>query len=658
VSAELVDSAIWLFLPVVFFLTLAGLGTVALLPLRLAPVPWSWAVISGLTAIMATVPFINVFVPLGVHTGAVTVGLGTAGLLWGLRKRLLDASTFVTAVFAVLLSTILYRASAFVIPIRFFTDSIAYHLSVMEWTARSPMPIGNAIIHARAGSNPGSLTLMSAFRWDPLGQTHLFAMEITLRALLVVAVIEIIRLNGFRSRPGALSLGVLVAALPFFVINKMGTDGGIGFLVLVAAILALQANEPTLGRLTRGLTAVLLASVAVITTFKLSAATVALLLVPLVRRHSLSTVVRDLIRREHRPLLFLALLTVLGWLMRGFAASGCVLYPLPQSCFDVPWGVGPDSAVLVTSVVTDFARQTALTGTSASLLDFSWVQGWFPVYLTSVPAMLLLAAVPVGVIGASRSAEAPKKRMSLQAVAVVSALPIIFAALSLAGIVRSDGPLSVDLGIVAVLADYPRLWLLKTIPLAAVIVLLAAAILAPRASQGLTNPSDPQDRRLLSGAVSAWSIFVVLSLLYWFVAAPAVRFAWPFHVLIAGPLLAVWIRTVRLPRPREHAELRTRGERIATAAFLSGCVVAVGIIGALDPVAPLTVERIEPAGVTVLEPSGLIIFTPAGIDDCWNLYPCAPTSPTAAEAKRVLGRTVFRRSGDIGPAFRIELGIS
>lgn len=58
-----------------------------------------------------------------------------------------------------------------------------------------------------------------------------------------------------------------------------------------------------------------------------------------------------------------------------FQVSGCLLFPVAASCFDVPWGLGAEAAVRTAHSITEWARWNGNAPAKASLMD--WLQAWW-----------------------------------------------------------------------------------------------------------------------------------------------------------------------------------------------------------------------------------------------------------------------------------------
>jgi hypothetical protein len=642
----MVDAALWMLGPALIIIALVGLGDLLIPADSRLPVDRSVAAaLAGLLVLMAAVPLINLFVPLGTRAGGLSVGLGLLGAALAARRGHLTRRALTDVLLVSIITAGIYRASSVVIPIRFLADTVIYHLQHMEWIAQSALPLGAAHLQTRLGLNPGFMTLASALRWEPLGQSHLFLLEIAVRTLFLLTVLGLLRSQTPRrgttpTRTDSFALGLTLASLPFFAINKSGTDGNIGFLLLIVVLVTLAAAESSDSRDREDSAALVIALVALAATFKLSAITTALLALPLLtgsRRTRLSA----LLRARHSFLVVASSLAVLGWVMRSVAITGCVAFPIGATCTSLSWSVGASTASITATVVTEFARRVALTGATAPAPDVKWVAEWLPSYLTSIPALVVLASLPVALIGRARTTRSGLK----WSLAMLSALPATLVALSVADLLGGRRFMGISPSLAGVVEDYPNVGLLVMLPLFGLVSVLVLAAVAPCSAE----PSRHEDAG--PGATGALAPFLVVAFIYWFVAAPAVRFAWAIHVVVAALLLARWIATLRLPR------------RLGTAVRLSRLVAVVGasaIIGALGVTRPaLPIEAPETTAVTHqrLGPHGYEVSVPPDVRSCSTMFPCAPTPVLGVEVTRALGRPLMRGPTDVHSRLLLELGI-
>lgn len=646
------DASLWVLGPSIVLVALVGLGELFLprdaqLPVQ-RPVA---AALIGLVVLAAAIPLWNLAFPVGLHAGAFTVALGVGLALVTRGRNELSGRGLLSLVGAVVTVAALYRASSLVIPIRFLTDTVVYHLPHAEWLAREPIPLGAGNLQTRLGFNPGFMTVVAAFRFAALGQTHLFVTEVAIRALFVLTTIDVLRLAIGRGsewlRAFALAIGAV--SLPFFAINKSGTDGNVGFLLLIIVLIAVAVHGPSSNERQADGPSFLLALIALAATFKLSSAMAVLLLVPLLtgpRR----VLVRALWSSRALPLLALTILASAGWVLRSLAATGCLVFPVAVTCTPVRWGVGTTAADITATHVTAFARRTSWASGEVALLDLGWITGWVPTYLTSVPALVVLAAVPVAVIGRARTSRRSIERTAgplLWLTAMLAAAPALLVALSVADLLGGRRFLGVDPAVVGVLSDYPYARLLLLLPVVGLALLLVAAASMPTRSGDWAATVEQEERSRVRILVP----FLVASLAYWFISAPAVRFAWAPHAVVAALLLTRWIASLDTERL-----LRILPRRLP-ALSATAAVLAILAVAALQPALPITEPTAREIDAFTLDPAGITVRVPQTVDECSTMFPCAPVPVGGLSATRAGGRLVIVDGSDDASRLLEELGI-
>jgi len=80
-------------------------------------------------------------------------------------------------------------------------------------------------------------------------------------------------------------------------------------------------------------------------------------------------------RRRVRWMVTVFALLVAPHLAALFQVSGCLLFPMAASCFDVPWGLGAEEAVRTAHSITEWARWNGNAPTNASSLE--WLRAWW-----------------------------------------------------------------------------------------------------------------------------------------------------------------------------------------------------------------------------------------------------------------------------------------
>jgi hypothetical protein len=385
------ELAVWFFVAPVLLVALAGVG---LWVLRAgdSDLELPHAVAAGGLTIVAAVSIANLYVPIPPTTGLWLIPVGVTGFLLGRRSRGIEWSATIS-----FLAVGAAAVALLMVPLRprLQYDVFLYHGPVLEWMSRAPLPQGLGLFHSRFAFNPGLLLLTAAFR-TPFGDwSHHALVEaavIGFSAATLASVLVMARRRGDRRLTAFVAALLLVGgALLALVSFRAGTDLAVSGTVLAAvAVAALVATAQDDGEVIRWYRLlVLLVAFSIIQ--KASAAPVVILLTaPWVRVRSCSRW-GVLLRGSAGPLL-LAATAGAAWAHRTYVASACLAYPVPFTCRDVAWGLGPLEASAESGVIRSWARQR--TTAVPDLADLTWLSAWTVEYLKS-PSFLLVAIAAI-----------------------------------------------------------------------------------------------------------------------------------------------------------------------------------------------------------------------------------------------------------------------
>lgn len=362
---------------------LIGIGRVVLRPLRIVdPLPPVFSVVAGLAVLATLGNVLNFWTALTpahalifLMAGWSIVIMGGAGFLrrtwgtWGLPRLTRLQGIGLVGVAAVLLLT---AATAAEIVTTY--DAGLYHVGAVRWLTNSPVVFGLANLHGRFGFNPSWFTAAAMLEVPGLvGRSP----QITNGLLFAAYGIALI---GAFTRPlNRPALIFAAATAPIWLmlptlgtVNSHAPDFPILLLTLLLAFLAVEVigagkrSRDYAGAL--GLTGLTWLVAAFAVTVKFSA--LPLMLVPLAmvctrRQIGLSRGVAALIG-----------VMVIAWAGRGVALSGCVAYPISQTCLPVAWAV-PLGAVRVEAFwVQSWARAPYTTDYQAVLGSSAWLGRW------------------------------------------------------------------------------------------------------------------------------------------------------------------------------------------------------------------------------------------------------------------------------------------
>lgn len=349
---------------------------------------------------------LHLLLPLGGLTSLGLLLLGWAGLLlnWthtrkAWRRQRLDGRVLVPPVLAVTAVAITMQVKG-----PAFYDTGLYHLQTLLMQADGPLILGAANIHMRFGYNSLLYPLSGAFNLPALG----LATALTINPLLFIftigaiaarqagALLPIPRRFGF-----LLMLGIAALCLLRGWVSSPLSDIAAALLVVYAAFLLtllicgqrLYDPGPTAWMI---LSLALAASLAV--GMKLSALPVLALLL-LAFPAATTTLAKPGGRRVLLPAILLPSLLGLAWLVRGVLLSGCVAYPLADSCLQsLPWTVPVETAVRDFAMVQHYARVPDGDVTALSM-GWEWLPRWLsyaalPLKLTGALLVCLLMSTP------------------------------------------------------------------------------------------------------------------------------------------------------------------------------------------------------------------------------------------------------------------------
>jgi hypothetical protein len=346
---------------------------------RLDDLGWPLAGLLGIFCLTLLGVVLNLFAPLGPAATAATGLIGCGGFVfrcWTLRKELRLGASGEIALLSFCCAAIgVLHGSEF--------ETGLYHLQTLLWQHASAYPIGAANLDPRLGTNSAWMPF-AGMLWMPLaGITGSFCANMLAFLLVLGALLHEARRDG--GVLPALMLAVLTLPWGRFLIFQGGspaTDAPGMLLVLFCLSLMpglMSAREPLEVR--RRMTLLILCATLAVT---IKLATLPVLLLPVSAGW----------RRLPRGGLAAAGALVFAWLVRGFFASGCLLFPEVRSCSQsVPWSSSPE---LIASYALD-VRQWARGHPAGA----DWLAGWVrlmgndrvvvAMFWLSAAALLLLA---------------------------------------------------------------------------------------------------------------------------------------------------------------------------------------------------------------------------------------------------------------------------
>jgi hypothetical protein len=245
-------------------------------------------------------------------------------------------------------------------------DNGLYHLQSVKWNSEFPITPGLANLHSRFAYN-SALFLMA-----PLDDRPEFGWISGLLLLLFVLISCYARFSQARRATAEFwFLGLTIALL------ALGAPGGLGWLGVLnadgfVAILTVYWFSIALSQPSQPQTGVplLLLVGALALTVKLSAAPLFLLALLAAWHRRKTADVRLL-----KPAAVVAVLLGL-WMARDVVLSGCAVYPLPQSCFDLPWAVPRAQVAAEMVAIQSWARAPGRLDYAKVMSDWTWLGEW------------------------------------------------------------------------------------------------------------------------------------------------------------------------------------------------------------------------------------------------------------------------------------------
>lgn len=263
------------------------------------------------------------------------------------------------------------------------SDSWLYHMPSIHWLIDSPVPFGLANLHGRLGFDSFwfSVSAMLAEAVDPWTSNYTaLASEGFLAVFGLAALGGTYKLFQTNERNLANLFLVLTGVIGFSTVvtqnlSSPSTDHPVLLLSLLLVYVFLRAisvRDASAFRYEFWL-AVLLASFAI--AVKLSMLPLALIPIALVL-YGWQKGFGILQGLNLLPALATSLVVLAPWILRNVILSGCVVYPISQTCFwGLPWAVPRAQAVSEALWIQSWARYPGLTPDQV-LANWDWLSPW------------------------------------------------------------------------------------------------------------------------------------------------------------------------------------------------------------------------------------------------------------------------------------------
>jgi hypothetical protein len=374
-----------------------GRGAVRLLNrIQIQVLDEDWLIVHwlGLISLTALATLLNFFVPINwwIAMGAMLGGW----VLWVLKggpKAILNDKSLSLVGF-IWLGVVAFAANH---PPASY-DSGLYHLQSIEWTSQYALSPGLANLHARFGYNSSWFSLGAILQTPTLVQKSAFILSPLLLWGMGLAVLQRATMLLRKERLMISDVFLLICCVGAFAANywdnisSPSPDWPIFVIVLVMTHIFIRVVEDR-GQSRRSTTLLLLLS-AFALTVKLSA--LPLVVFPLLAAVREGHPKQGGRIRELSTGLTAAGFLLLPWMVKGFLLSGCLAYPVAQSCVpNISWGVPIELVRREALTISAWARMPTVP---PEVVLSNW--NWFKLWSTGmVSSPLVIVPLALGFVG-------------------------------------------------------------------------------------------------------------------------------------------------------------------------------------------------------------------------------------------------------------------
>jgi hypothetical protein len=346
----------------------------------------------GLVILSVLVNIINFGVPIDNRVSLLFLIIGW--LLCVIRFRILNCNPFTLRAVILLFLWLLFLSFwATQIPHNF--DSGLYHMQSIHWFNKNALPFGLANIHGRFGYNSSWFSVASVIQLPIKTQEGLNGLSIS---ALMIFFFGIAAYQAWQKRLRqphtiylALSVLIFVGAVLRTNISSPSPDLAVLILCLMSTSLAFKALE-TRFNLTY---CILQTTVLCLFAFTVKLSSLPLILIPI---GLMGFTLRHRLPIQWKPLIGYSVsfagIILTAWMVRGVSVSGCLVFPIPETCFDQALWTVPRAVIEEYWIAGIASART----TYPHLLPLQqWIGPWF--WKTSksidflIPVTLMIAAL-------------------------------------------------------------------------------------------------------------------------------------------------------------------------------------------------------------------------------------------------------------------------
>jgi hypothetical protein len=308
-------------------------------------------------------------------------------------------------------------------------DAGLYHLPFIRWIAEAGSVPGLANLHYRFGFNSTWLTSAALFANGSDFSHGPFIWSIAATVLLYGALLAkgVYALRCGQNICGAFCLmsAAIMLVLPINVDFRLLTSTDLSTALFVLYAMASYIASKEVGahygvkRPVSDELLTLACAIPLAVTSKLSSGPLVLLPVLLLPA---------LFRSEVRgTLTVVASLLPIVWMVQNLILSGCLAYPVVQTCFDFPWTIDPGKAQQEIAWVTTTARVGGPAPSDPIYVGYAWLKSWLSAHWTLLTTLVQILGLAIALSFAGMILR--PRSIGISVVAwpmVVAALGIVF----------------------------------------------------------------------------------------------------------------------------------------------------------------------------------------------------------------------------------------
>ena len=345
-------------------------------------------ILYGLFLLIFISLFLNFFFPLKLFFYLVTV-IGFLFFVEAWIKKKIKIKLYIHFLILFSLIFITYRHGDNV-------DSPMYHLQIIKWLQNEKIVIGLSNLEVRFGSNSLWFGLFSLLKFKINNFNSIYTFNLIPFSILFYQVFNKENKLSYIFITLTISFILLFSFLhPFLngvILNhlhntEVDTVGMVFFILSFYLFLKFIENASI-----QNLRILIICSAICFFT-KLSYVAVALFpLVAIIKFYG-----KNLVGLLKEKLILLIILFLLLWLIKNFIISGCLIFPISSTCFNVNWSPGIEEINEYSNVVKGFARDTRdrlrYLDFNHTIYTYNWFIPWFKDYFLNTALIKISSSI-------------------------------------------------------------------------------------------------------------------------------------------------------------------------------------------------------------------------------------------------------------------------